>query len=306
MRACSRREQFVPRRLDTAVFMLGWCEYVSSLQHANHQHRVYRDLPMSVCAYCGSVGPLTREHLWPRALHRRLTDSSSEKRNRFWLARIGSEIANEPTVRDVCAKCNNGVLSSLDGYICELFERSFSRVQRRYDQVEFSYEYHRLKRWLLKMCFNSARIHNSADAIVFPPLLPYIRGLSNPLGRTVQLFVQLSYPAEIPERYLESDDDRPTIYYPTVNRVGNLWFVDPGVGRKLLRAVHLQSFSFYLAFWRTDERRKEIEAFTDTFLQRLPATVLLRASKTRDTLICNGMNSWESIAEARNAQFEWA
>lgn len=260
---------------------------------------------MSVCAYCGSMAPLTREHLWPAALHRRLIDVSNEKRNRFWLAKIMKEIPSEPTVRDVCAQCNNTVLSSLDEYICQLFDRSFVHIPDRHERVTFDYDYHRLKRWLLKMCFNSARIHNSIDVIAFPPLLPYIVGSSNSLGRAVQLFAQLSYPAEIPEEYVDTDDERPTIYYPTMNRVGNAWFAAPGIGRKMLRAVHLQSFSFYLAFWRPGERREEIDTFTGMFLQRNPATVLLRASKTRGVLVCNGMNAWESVSEARNIQFEW-
>jgi hypothetical protein len=66
----------------------------------------------------------------------------------------------------------------------------------------FDYDYHRLKRWLLKMSFNSARIHAAKDEFVFPPLLPYILGKSESLGRSVQLYVQLSYPGEIPEGLL--------------------------------------------------------------------------------------------------------
>jgi hypothetical protein len=257
---------------------------------------------MSACAYCGSVGPITREHLWPAALHRRLIDVSDEKQNCFWLAKIKKEIPSEATVRDVCAQCNNIVLSDLDEYICQLFDCSFVHIPKRYERVEFEYDYHRLKRWLLKMCFNSARIHSSIDVIAFPPLLPYILGFSNPLGQTVQLFVQLSYPAEIPEECLDAEG--PTIYYPTMNRVGNIWFSPQGIGKKMLRAVHLRSFSFYLAFWKPDERRKEIDTFTRTFLARVPATVLLRASMTRGTLVCDGMNAWESVSQARNNQFE--
>jgi hypothetical protein len=193
----------------------------------------------------------------------------------------------------------------LDGFICELFDRSFVHLPNRHERVEFEYDYHRLKRWLLKMCFNSARIHSSIDVIAFPPLLSYIRGNSDTLGRSVQLYAQLSYPAEIPEEFLEPGDARPTIYYPVMHRVGNVWFTPQGIGKKMLRAVHLCSFSFYLAFWKPDERREEIDIFTKTFLERMPATVLLRASRKQETLICDGMNAWESVSEARNIQFEW-
>jgi hypothetical protein len=155
------------------------------------------------------------------------------------------------------------------------------------------------------MCFNSARIHSSADIIVFPPLIPYILGNSDFLGRSVQLYVQLTYPAEIPEEFLEPHDARPTIYYPVMHRVGNMWFTPVGIGRKMLRAVHLRSFSFYLAFWQPKERREEIDIFTKNFLERVPATALLRASRNRETPICDGMNAWDSVSESRSVQFEW-
>ena len=84
-----------------------------------------------------------------------------------------------------------------------------------------------------------------------------------------------------------------------------MWFTREGIGKKMLRTVHLRSFSFYLAFWQPKERREEIDIFTKTFLEDMPAAVLLRASRNRETLICDGMNAWDSISESRNVQFEW-
>jgi hypothetical protein len=52
-------------------------------------------------------------------------------------------------------------LSQLDGYICALFDRYFIYLCQRHATVRFEYDYHRLKRWLLKMSFNSARVHES-------------------------------------------------------------------------------------------------------------------------------------------------
>jgi hypothetical protein len=102
------------------------------------------------CAYCGSSGPLTREHLWPAALHSRLVDANDQKSNRFWLRLIDKDIEGQPTLRDVCAECNNGFLSVLDGHVCDLFDRHFARTVDRYDTVEFVFDYHLLKRWLLR------------------------------------------------------------------------------------------------------------------------------------------------------------
>jgi hypothetical protein len=257
------------------------------------------------CAYCGTSERPTREHLWPASLHRRLVKFANKAESRFWLQKIEKEIPKEPTVRDVCSDCNNGELAVLDGYICQLFDRSFAHVHKRYEKVVFEYDYHRLKRWLLKMCFNSARIHSAIDEIVLPPLLPYIMGKSESVGRSVQLYVQLSYPAEIPESLLDPEDLRPMMHYPTLNRCGNLWFNVEGVGKKMLRAVHLQSFSFYLAFFPAGECRAALDHFTNAFLQQMQETVLLRPSRNKVTLICNGMNAWDSVAEARANKFVW-
>lgn len=260
---------------------------------------------MPICAYCGSIESLTREHLWPTALHRRVMEARQEKNSLFWLARIGKEIASEPTVRDVCALCNNARLSVLDDYICDAFDRFFVHKVERHTKVEFEYDYHLLKRWLLKTCFNSARIHSARDEIVFPPLLPYILGVSEEVGRSVQLYAQLSYPAPIPEKFLEPSDPKPCIFYPDMNRVGNLWFNLEGVGRKLLRTIHLQGFSFYLAFFLPNEKRAVSEHFSTTFLANMSATVMLRQSKNRVTLLCDGTSAWDSVAGARTTKLVW-
>jgi hypothetical protein len=231
--------------------------------------------------------------------------SARKAESRFWLRKIEKEISNEPTVRDVCSECNNGELAVLDGYICNLFEVSFANVYERYEKVVFEYDYHRLKRWLLKISFNSARVHSARDEFVFPPLLPYILGKSESLGRSVQLYVQLSYPAEIPEGLLGEEDPSPSIWYPTLNRCGNAWFNVEGVGKKMLRAVHLQSFSFYLAFFQSGERSATFKQFTNAFLQHTREAVLLRPSHNKVTLICDGMSAWDSVAEARGTRFVW-
>jgi hypothetical protein len=100
-------------------------------------------------------------------------------------------------------------------------------------------------------------------------------------------------------------DQRPAFIYPDIHRVGHAWFVAQGIGKKMLRAVHLRSFSFYLAFWPPSEQRAEIDYFSKTFMERNPAAVLLRASRRRETLVCDGTNAWDSISEARNILFVW-
>lgn len=261
-----------------------------------------------ICAYCKQPGVMTREHLWPASLHRRLAEANGQSgKNRFWLALLQREIPSEPQIRDVCAHCNNVVLSKLDAYICSLFDNTLVRIPRRNESVRLEHDYHLLKRWLLKMSFNSARIHDSRDRGALEQLLPYIRGLDDYSGRSVQLYVQLAYPEEVPESELDEDEsaDGPLLFEPTSNRVGYLFFRVHGIGEKLLRAVHLRSFSFYLAFFRPGERRAVADHFNRVFTSQQRGTVRLRPSQPRVDLRCDGIGAWESFRGSRVDRLIW-
>ena len=66
-------------------------------------------------------------------------------------------VGGQPTIKDVCPKCNNDVLSKLDSYGLELYKRCFYRIADAGESVTFDYDYERLLRWILKLNFNSAR-----------------------------------------------------------------------------------------------------------------------------------------------------
>jgi hypothetical protein len=257
------------------------------------------------CAFCGSSRDLTREHLWPAALHSRLMEANNSPRNAFWLRRVAAEIEGEPTVRDVCQPCNNGPLSELDSYICALFDRYFVRIVARHQLIQFHYDYHLLARWLLKMCFNSARIHSSMDLFAYAPLREYIRGSSLSNSRSVQVFAQLSYPGVIPRERMSAPDlqDCPAVWEPQENRVGFLHFEAHGQGRKILRAVHLRSYSFFVAFSEPGEQRSKAKVFADSFLSGMETSVLLAPSRPVVDLFCNGSDAWLSADGARENQF---
>jgi len=258
-------------------------------------------MTQSVCAYCKSEKPLTREHLWPASLHRRLVEAAKIQTNAFWLARLQKTISSEPQIRDVCAECNNGVLSELDSYICSLFDASFTHTPQRYEKVQFEYDYHFLKRWLLKMCFNSARIHGSADLTALEALLPYILGKQTDLSRSTQLFLQLTFPQEIPTEDLEAEarTDQPMILYPDLNRVGFMYYTAHGIGNKLLRAIHLRSFTFFVAFWQHGKGQAEQYDFARVFTRHNANAMLLRPNQSKVTLDCNGLGAWDSFKGSR-------
>lgn len=255
-----------------------------------------------ICAYCELPNPLTREHLWPAALHSRLITANKQESSKFWLARLQKEIPNEPQMRDVCAHCNNVVLSELDAYICRFFDSTLIHIPLQDDKVMFEFNYHLLKRWLLKLSYNSARIHNSHDLHAIKAVLPYIMGQDDSMGKSIQLFLQLSYPQEVPEEDLDPETPlsvRPVIFSPTMHRLGHNFFRVDGVGQKVLRAIHLRSYTFYLAFFTLNEKRAVLDDFANIFSTHSRA-VLLRASRPKIEMLCNGGGAWTSYKGSRS------
>lgn len=244
------------------------------------------------CAFCGPTdAKRTKEHLWPASLHRRVAALLDGGEQKFWIARLGKALSNEPTIRDVCATCNNGELSKLDDYICQAFDREFYLIRERGEEVNLAYDYHLLKRWLLKMSYNSARM-SSSDAALFRPLLPYIMGKNHSIGRSVKLFLEMTYPSELPDD--EAQGAMPTTIRPAINRVGFVGYKTPA-GMKIVRAVHLRSFSFLLAFLPPTAKAASIQAFVAEFLSSRPAARELRASMSQVSLYCDGIDCWTSI-----------
>lgn len=246
----------------------------------------------------------SRVSTWPAALHARLLNANDQKSNHFWLARLRGEISNEPKIRDVCAVCNNGELSRLDDYICRLFDMAFINILQRHERVHFEYDYHLLKRWVLKTCYNSARIHDSRDLFALRTLLPYIMGSDLKLGRSVDLFLQLVYPEDVPSSDLSSDtsEEFPPTFMPLDSRVGHCVFRLPGEGQKVLRTVHLRSYSFYIAFSDPEGSRTEQHRFRSAFLRTMTETQRLQPSLSRIDIECNGIGAWASFRGSQTNQ----
>ncbi|RUW45127.1 hypothetical protein EOA32_34940 [Mesorhizobium sp. M1A.F.Ca.ET.072.01.1.1] len=219
----------------------------------------------------------------------------------FWLRRIEKAVVDDPTIKDVCRVCDNGFMSDLDSYICQLFDGQFSIIRQRYEQVRFTYDFHMLKRWMLKMAYNSARIHNARDTFALKAVLPYIRGEDNQLGRSVRMFLQLAHPAPIPpnERAALGGDEVPQIWEPRLNRAGLAIVNIPHLGSKIIRMVSLQSYGFFLAFADPAGGASAGNQFADAFLKRWPNAAEIKASENHVNVICDGSDSWESIKDAR-------
>lgn len=127
---------------------------------------------MRTCAYCNESRPLTREHLIPRFVY-----SSDIAKNAEWFCdRFPKKIdRTEAVIKDVCAECNNGPLAALDAFGKSLISTELPGRIFAGDTVQFSCDFDTLLRWLLKISYNSARIHN-ADIDILRRFTPYILG----------------------------------------------------------------------------------------------------------------------------------
>lgn len=66
-------------------------------------------------------------------------------------------VSGELQIGDVCARCNNERLSTLDAYICEMHDRYFKTLVHAGDRIVFRFDFDSLLRWLLKTGYNVAR-----------------------------------------------------------------------------------------------------------------------------------------------------
>jgi len=111
---------------------------------------------MGICAYCGMNRTLTREHLIPQFIDKELGPGEQ------WIDRVkGKYINGAATKKDVCRECNNNALGALDGYAKELYSKYFHFPVFADQTISFDCDVAKFCRWLLKVSYNSARIHNT-------------------------------------------------------------------------------------------------------------------------------------------------
>jgi hypothetical protein len=130
------------------------------------------------CAYCGKIGLLTNEHVFPRFLYNIFPEHDSRYFDKFPQKGFYYQENYEPKIKDVCQKCNNTVLSQLDSYAADFIKKYCLKIVMK-EPVKISYDFNLLIRWLLKTAYNSARILDS-DKFLFEPLRVNILKGKNP------------------------------------------------------------------------------------------------------------------------------
>lgn len=184
------------------------------------------------CAYCGGSEQLTKEHLWPTSITKRVHDRlryTNREPKFFW---------GDPTIRDVCAACNNGPLSVLDQYGVELYDKYFTEyITDKSAVVHFEYDYQRLAKWLLKLSYNSARAA-SADQGTQSALAQYSDAILVP-GKVLPDNFSIAVDVVLP-----STNELLTIP-PASNRLCDVRF-DPPSTWCVVRLVAINSWYFWI------------------------------------------------------------
>jgi hypothetical protein len=191
--------------------------------------------PHKRCAFCFQANRLTREHIWPEGILKRLpfyTAKFNEKADKV--------IGGDHIIKDVCVTCNNGALSALDAYGCMLFDKYFHAVAEPKTELQFEYDYDKLFRWLAKIAYTTVRSSSANPNLSFlRPLTPYI------LGQSVR-------PSEM-ELYLDivTHSTIPTIHgiqqFPaTAYRSESVERKPPLPDWRVVRLVSINSFYFYI------------------------------------------------------------
>lgn len=192
------------------------------------------------CAYCHSeTNKLTREHIWPACIIERVPGYTAR-----YSERADKVFDGDMTIADVCAVCNNGPLSHLDSYICRLYDRWFVQFPERGQWLDFEYDWTLLGRWLLKICFNSART-SGCDDNTLEKFTDVILGV-NPSPPDLAIWLDLVEPTYV-EKKRNSGLIEAKCILPEMTRVCRLHIPNTKTPNYIVRLVAINAFYFYLA-----------------------------------------------------------
>jgi len=248
------------------------------------------------CAYCGSPGPLSREHIIPKFIFNRHYQTSQERPLTNIITRTGpSATPAEPTIADVCSKCNGGFLSALDEYASGLYDDYFAHSFERGIKIRAEFDFVRLSRWLIKLAFNVGRSRNWPVALIekLRQFVPFIRGTP---GAIPEFWVSLHVLSPISSKELKklnslehlSTEQLESIRRPDFRRVAH-WRSEYGEGI----LVGMNAFQFRLCFPSPLKRSAWIKA-SHQLLRFAPASAWLEPGKSHVVIY---PSSWTFLDE---------
>lgn len=190
--------------------------------------------PHKTCAYCFQNNKLTKEHIWPKGILNRLPTYKAR-----FSEKAGKVMGGDLLIKDVCVKCNSGVLSELDDYGCQLFDRYFRFIAEPQSQLQIEYDLDNLSRWLAKIAYNTARSSSNPNLSLLQLLTSYILGQA---ARPSEFELYL----DIVTRSMISTPCGPKEFPATAFRSTRVERVPPLPDWCVVRLVSINSFYFYI------------------------------------------------------------
>ena len=197
---------------------------------------------MKTCAYCGKGSTLTKEHIWPRCLIEKYENLLTYSK------RKDSLYEGEPTIKDVCERCNNVVLSKLDSYLSSIYDRHFERILLPGEATSLSYDYGLLLRGLLKISYNSARADASEKVVKsHKSFVNFIMhgGYCPPIELRLQVVTA--------SQEINLDNGEQSLLKPKHLRVATILYNGSLAQRFVVRMVAFNCFWFFLIFPHKEE-----------------------------------------------------
>jgi hypothetical protein len=151
-------------------------------------------------------------------------------------------ILNPQEIRDVCANCNNVVLSRLDDYLATLTKRYFSTIIHPGDRVRFEYNFVLLLRMLLKIIYNIVRTRGW-PVDVFQPARRFILG-NEQFHNGFHIFLQLLIPT--PAEKTQRPITPGTKEIPPLPLHADLYDVSPFPGLAFAGSLSFMSYRFLI------------------------------------------------------------
>jgi hypothetical protein len=239
------------------------------------------------CVYCGKSGPLTREHVFPESLSNAVLPESGF----YFIGGANKKVLAAPTIRDVCATCNNVTLSALDSYGKELAEIYFGNFIEK-EAVTFEYKYDVLLKWLLKVLFNANRAFK-APFSAYIPYIPYILGNESSPPHNTNILIGLWKPSFYKGKK----------YYPREMKSSNLLIPGRGNSKLLLASMlSLQSYAFIILGWADDTSAEKVQSGNNMISDNFGAIIL---SREKDRVVLDpNISKLDHITDKLN-QAQW-
>lgn len=193
-------------------------------------------------------------------------------------------------MNDVCSLCNRDRLGPLDAYFCHLYDIYFKEVRDFGTSLNFSYEYERLTRVLLKIAYNSARSAGS-PLEPFESVKRYIIGLDQRPGQ-VAVFVEVVSPSVVENKETGATEKvLPDILY----RSGVTKLLSPAGGRVHTRIVAVNSFYFHLVLTLGDTHAQDFDEAVGDLGRLIKGVVLLTPETQEVTLQTSPQHALSSL-----------